>query len=802
MLADVCSGQQVEFVMINTVCKALLRFVVGVGLVFWAAGVSGAWAQGDQWTAHTSTREVVALSTSDEAVWAASSGGVFSFNVASGEIQRYTVAEGLHDVQTRAIAYDARRNLVWIGYFNGVIDRLDVETGDVRTFFDIQRNDRFTSPEINRLRLQGDSLLVATSFGLVIFDPERQEVRDTYSQLGALTPATAVRDVTVAPLPDGRRGFWLATDEGVAYAALSVPNLQDPSAWTVEQAGLPTEESFSITPFQGLIYVGTAEGLAQRQADGSYNQFPFTDRPVLDLAPLTDRLLAIDDFKLYAAFASGGSLVEVEGFAGLGAVVEGPDDNVWVGDANAGLNQFARPVSNERLPLLQGEIFPAGPFDGVFGDLTIAPDGNLWTAAVQSAAGAGFYRLDTEGVWTNYTGRFFSELAGLGNFLQVYADDQGSVWAASNGNGLAQVTPEGNVVLYNQGNSTLQPASGTTTFVIVGGVASDDDGNLWVTNTTASQPLHVRTPDGQWTGLPAPRCSGLAPTTALGPIFIDSFGQKWILVFELGNLRLTRGLMLLDTGASATDPGDDECQFFGERGSLGRGLPSTRITSVTEDRTGRIWIGTDNGPAFFISSTVAARDATTEANWPLWADRNIGTFVLSGLLINDIAVDPSNRLWIATDEGAYLIQETDGFERLELFTDQNSPLFSNSVITTTVDGQTGEVYFGTDRGLISFRGDAINPAPEKRDLFVYPNPVRITEDAAPEIFIEGLVEETEIKVVALHGEVVAQFSVRGGRASWDGRDQSQEFVPSGVYLVVAVGENGEGAAFGKVAVIR
>ncbi len=788
--------------MTNTVCSSRGKaFLIGA-LVLWATGARLATAQVGQWTAHTSTREVVALSVSEDEVWAATTGGVFSYNPATEEIRRFTVAEGLHDVQTRAIAYDARRGLMWIGYFNGVIDRLDIETGVVKTFFDIQRNDRFPSPEINRLTVRGDSLLVATSFGLVIFDPVRQEVRDTYSQLGTLAPATAVRDIAVAPIPDGRPGFWLATADGVAYAPLNAPNLQDPGAWTVERNALPAPETYSIATFQGQIYVGTDQGLARREPDGSYTSFGFTDRPILDLAPLTDRLLAIDEFKFYAAFSGGGSLVQAEGFLGLSAIVEGPDQNIWLGDAQAGLNQFARPVGNDPPALLHGEIFPDGPFDGLFGDLTIDADGNLWAAAVQGAQGAGFYRLDPNGQWTNYTGRFFETLDGLGSFLSVHADAQGNLWAASNGNGLAQVTPEGEVIIYDQTNSSLRPAAGTSSFFIVGGAASDKDGTLWVTNTIASQPLHVRTTDGQWTPLPAPQCTGLAPTTALGPIFIDSFGQKWIVVLELGNLRVSRGVLVLDTGASPTDPSDDVCRFIGERGALGRGLPSTVITSLTEDREGRVWIGTDNGPAFVISSTVAAQDPTAEPSWPLWADRSEGVFVLSNLHINDIAIDPSNRLWIATNEGVYLLQEGDGFERVEFFTAENSPLFSDVVVTVAVDGRTGTVYFGTDQGLISFSGGAVDPAPTKRALFVYPNPVRITNGAAPEIIIEGLVEVTEVKVVSVHGEVVVEFSARGGRARWDGRDRNQQLVPSGIYLVVAVGQNGEGTAFGKVAVIR
>jgi len=759
-------------------------------------------AQTDRWTAHTSMREVIGLAVAEEAVWAATTGGVFSYDPTTEEVRPFTVADGLHDVQTRAIAYDVRRRQVWIGYVNGVLDRLDVETGTVNTFFDIQRSGRFPSAEVSRLLMRGDSLLVATSFGLVIFDPVRGEVRDTYSQLGFLPPATPVRDVTVAPLPDGRLGFWLATTLGVAYAPLGTVNLQDPSAWTIEQQALPARETFSLASFQGKIYVGTEQGLARREPDGTYVRYGFTSRPVLDIIPLEDRLIAIDDFKLYAAFASGGSLVQAEGFLGLGVVIDGPDGTIWLGDAQTGLNRFARPVGNEPPALLGGEIFPDGPFDAIFGDLTVNAQGDLWAASVQSAVGTGFYRLDADAQWTNYTGRFFEALAGRSNFLRVHADRQGNLWAVSNGHGLAQVTEDGDLTVYNQANSSLLPAAGTANFIIAGGVASDADGTLWVTNTAAAQPLHVRAPDGTWTALPAPQCPGLAPTTALGPLFIDSFGQKWIVVLDLGNLRLTRGILLLDTGLAPTDPSDDECQFMGERGSVGRGLPSIIITSITEDRIGRVWIGTDNGPAFVLSSSVAARDPSTEPNWPLWADRTEGTFVLSNLHINDIAVDPSNRLWIGTNEGAYLVEEKDGWERVERFTASNSPLFSDIVISTTVNGRTGEVFFGTDKGLISFRGDAIDPVATKRDLFVYPNPVHITGEAAPDIFIEGLVEETEIKVVAPHGEVVAAFTARGGRARWDGRDQDQRFVPSGVYLVVAVGENGEGAAFGKVAVIR
>ncbi len=754
----------------------------------------------DRWTAHTSARNVVAVDVSDDAVWAASTGGIFGYYAADGMIERYTVTDGLHDIDTRAIAWDARQGVVWVGYVDGVLDRLDVETGQVRTFYDIYRNMRFPSLQIHRLRTLGDTLLVATSFGLVVF--EGDEVRDSYSTIGSFTPSIAVRDVMAATIPDGRPGLWLATDEGVAFASLDAANLKDPHAWTVERVSFDSGEVFSIARFNGETYVGKDTGLFRRNADGTYVRVGPTTIRVRDMAPMEDRLLVIDRFKLYAMFASGGSILQAEGYLGLNAVVSGPDGSVWIGDSESGLNRYSRPIGNDRPDLLTGEIYPSGPFHSPFGDLAVDSEGALWAAAVDQVIGGGFYRYRGEDGWTNYTARFTPELVGKGSIRAIHADAEGTVWATSIGSGIVQLAADGVVTLYDQGNSTLLPAAGESEYILPGGIATEKDGTLWVTNTSAVKPLHVRQTDGTWTSLPAPSCQGLIPTTALGPVFVDSFDLKWITVLERGNFRISDGILVLDTGSDPTDPSDDDCRYFGVVGTGGRGLPSTRITTVTEDHSGRIWIGTEDGPAVFLASSIAATDNSLAASWPQWAPGGPSTFVLQGLTINDIAADPSGGLWFGTDEGAYLIRYESGYRTVHRFTAEETPLFSDIVSAIAVDGLSGRVYFGTDKGLVSWRGDAINPAEAKRDLFVYPNPVQIEGTATPDIYIDGLVSETEIRIVTVHGELVKTFSARGGRARWDGRDDRQQLVPSGVYLVVAVGQRGEGVAFGKVAVIQ
>ena len=88
------------------------------------------------------------------------------------------------------------------------------------------------------------------------------------------------------------------------------------------------------------------------------------------------------------------------------------------------------------------------------------------------------------------------------------------------------------------------------------------------------------------------------------------------------------------------------------------------------------------------------------------------------------------------------------------------------------------------------------------DLKIFPNPVRISGDQAPEVFIEGLVPATSIRIVTPAGYIVRRLEARGGRIRWDARDENGNLVSSGVYLIIAVGQNDEGTAYGKIAVIR
>lgn len=755
------------------------------------------------WIAHTSMRSATAVSAGENAVWVATSGGIFGYDIQTGEVSKLTVVEGLSGVQARSIAVDDVRSTVWVGYGDGILDRVDLDTGVVTTIRDIARADQFASRGIGHILVQDDLLYIGTDFGIVVFDPARNEVRDSYTRFGSASPAIAVRDILIGVDDSGSDRIWAALPEGIASAALSAQNLQDPSAWDVDVPGIGQNDVYALA-FNGTSLVaGTAMDAYVQTASRDWLRLGLSGERVSRLVSLETGVLGVDPFRMLRIFSTGGQ--QQTAFDGVdrpnGVAVAG-DGSIWVSDAVEGLVRVPDPVSGQDTAAPLQIIVPDGPANGDFSTLEVGEDGTLWAGGANTS-NSGFHAMHPDGSWTDYIARTQPELAGKDRFRSIHIADDGTAWAGSEGGGVVRVSDTGLLTVYDATNSPLLPATGTSNFVPVNGVDGDDRGDVWITSRASGTPLYVLEDDGTWRTFGPYAGEGLTTrASAYGPIHVDSFRQKWIIVQNETNFQLVKGLMVLETGDPVTSD-DDRFRFFGSAGAAGLGLPSIGVNAIAEDRDGLVWIATDSGPAFFVNTGVVARDASARAIWPQWADRSNGTFMLFGLRINDIAVDPANRLWFATSEGAWLVEQAEGgFNPVVQFTTDNSPLFSNEVLSVAVDEITGRVFFATERGALSYASDAIAPSSAIQDLKVFPNPLRIDGLSTPEVFIEGLVEATEIRIVTPAGALVRRLSGRGGRVRWDARNEQGDLVASGIYLVVAVGDDDEGTAYGKIAVIH
>ena len=289
--------------------------------------------QFQDWRTHTSFRPVVDLTASSDAIWAATEGGVYRYGVPSGEISRFTTTEGLTGLDITAITYDAVNDAVWVGYSDGVLDRIDVASNTIRSFLDIPRATQFPDREISKLITTGDTLVVATGFGIVLFDPNRGEVIETYSRFGGTISVGFVTDIAITTIPDGVRRLWATitnteasddTPKAIVSAPLGAANLQDPLAWDTELVSSGNLNLNAIAGFGDQLYVGTENGIFIRDGVNQYRLLDVTSGNVRSFLPLSDQLIAVEQQVLLALRPEGNRRVGSGGLFFLESMVLGP----------------------------------------------------------------------------------------------------------------------------------------------------------------------------------------------------------------------------------------------------------------------------------------------------------------------------------------------------------------------------------------------------------------------------------------------------------------------------------------------
>ena len=171
-------------------------------------------------------------------------------------------------------------------------------------------------------------------------------------------------------------------------------------------------------------------------------------------------------------------------------------------------------------------------------------------------------------------------------------------------------------------------------------------------------------------------------------LLIDKNDQKWV---QLKN----NGLVVFDESRQGT-------KSIKLTNSENAGnLVSNRVHSFAEDLEGEIWVGTDNGVSVFYDPNLIFQGASASQVVVTLGEYN--SYLLEGQQINDIEIDGANRKWFATNNSGVVVTSANGTEEIHHFTTENSPLFSNKVLDIEMNDVTGEVFFATEKGLISLQ---------------------------------------------------------------------------------------------------
>ncbi|MGB2867224.1 MAG: hypothetical protein WBD36_02135 [Bacteroidota bacterium] len=735
------------------------------------------------WKNFTAMKSVVSAVSSGGSLWVATSGGVFAYDVRTGKIDRMTISEGLSSNDCGAIGVD-RLSRIWIGASDGSIAVYDPATGGWSSITDIRESNRLQKG-VQSFFSRGDSMFVVCGYGISVFLLNRWEFGDTYANFGFATQPLVHR-----MLLQGNR-VWVATDQGIATALLSAPNLSSPASWTLYTGpGLPSSTILSLALFRDTLVVGATSGAAFF-SNGAFSVIgSMNGKIIADLAPGTTELLALSvglgtlQLESLASLNTSSQILATNASAQGTVIVKDPvSSQPWVGTMTSGIVQWQSGQWTS--------VYPNGPSSNLFVSLAIDADGILWAGTGANGGGRGFVRYNPslpEGSrWKNFTLSDYPIMY-HNDYYKVSTGANGSVWASSWGEGILEVAGD---TIRRRIDSRMTPGLSPTVvdpnfpyFTVAGGVVVDRKGTSWIVDRTAVNGRYLAQTVNDST-IAYYRNLYDPSEGVFSNVVIDGNGTKWLANSE-PFIKSDRGLFYFNEDLSVS--GTESTGGWG-RMTISEGLPNSSVLSLAVDLNGEVWVGSDLGALIL-----------TDPLFP--KSRRAIVFPLREQSVQAIAVDAVNNKWVGTREGVFVLNP-DGTQLLQQYNVflTKGQLADNDVRSIAIDQRRGIVYVGTQKGLSSLEISAVQTERSYSTLEFGPNPYILPSNDP--LTIRNLVPSSSIKILTISGSLVAQFNAQGGgRAFWDGRDMEGRVVSSGVYLVVAFAENGNQVATGKIAVVR
>lgn len=711
------------------------------------------------WTTFTSQTDVRDLLLVGDAIWCATNGGVFRYNIATGDYTLFNNTNGLTSIDARSLAID-QKGRIWVGFTDGSINYYQPSSQQWKSIKE------YIGRRIYDLALIGDSLLVALDLGLSLYDINRQEVKETYKRLGWKFPSeTAVTYVTIV-----KREIWAGTALGIARSSFDRANLMAPESWqnytTID--GLPHNQANAIISHNDSIYAATNNGVAvlrsQRWVAMSTNlSYP----EVRGLASKNGTLYALT-YGYVSRWVPAEMLWRnvAEYVTELSCFAVADNGDLWVGRNKSG---SGRGFAHFSIAQQRWEYFvPPGPASNEFNGLAVDHNGLLWCASARD----GIFKFDGK-TWRQYT-----TADGLINngIKCVTVDAQNRKWFGSEGGGLIRIDPDEKITVYYR--DYLAPAGAFSDFVVVPDVKVDEFGNIWALNTEANngRVVAVFAANGSWYHFSV--AEGIL-SNSVTSLAIDWENRVWV--------GTKGGVSVIDYQNTLAVKSDDIIKD--NNLTTNDGLESNQIIDIAIDQDNIVWIATSAG-----------------VNYWYW-DNNKRAGVVKyqpGLLstsVNTIEVDIRNNKWFGTSAGISILAP-DGYTFTH-YTTANSSLVHDNITAIAFDPESGKAYIGTGRGLSVLQTPYARPRTDLTMVKAGPNPF-IIHEARRFNFME-LADDVAIKFLDESGHLVRHISneeIFGNYFSWDGRDDQGQYVASGIYIYVIYNAETGMHHVGKVAVIR
>lgn len=771
-----------------------LVFLIVLGLGLQAQLAPGRW---ESLISLNATKKVV---VADSRTYYLSQSGIFYLNHSDNELVSLSKSDGLSELEFSTMAYNASTKKLVVAYANSNIDIITSDNKVVQ-LSDIKRKNINGDKTVYSISCHEQFCYLSCGFGIVVVDLQRMEVSNTYI-IGDDGNYLPVYDIAFS-----NDGFiYAATKQGIRYAPLQGVNLLDYSNWSLVTAiGLDQYSIDYISFGAGRIWAARksdewmGDRTFSRHAESVWYQEIRSIQKIHDFEIFGDWLYYCTDKEIEVVDRNGARQIFIDSYPfateeiQISPISVMPDSKgaLWIADLNYGAIRYFNGTF-ERYQL-------SGPSDNSIFSLTFADD-KLWvTNGGRDQVWANLYRKPiVQGYngesWEVYNRLNIPEFGSADIFDPVcvlpFPNEPDHFYVSLWGEGIVEIKSGKVINHFKESNSSLESFTPGKPYIRVGGMAFDKDGNLWANNSLVENKVSRMNPAGEWKSFYIPELSG---SYNMGKMLVSQDNTLWMQV-PRGN-----GLFVMSTDGQKRLKLDVTALFRNDKVQLL--TPMNDVYSMVEDREGQIWVGTSIGVAVFSNPRKVFETSPFYASRPS-VDNSDGLFkpLLENKVITAIAVDGGNQKWIGTrGEGLFLVSD-DGSQQLEEFNTNNSPLISNEITSLVYDDKTGILYIGTSLGLVRYRTKTKGPKAAFSKVYAYPNPVR--ENYKGDIYISGLMENTNVKITDVAGRLVYETTSQGGQATWSGTDLAGRRVNTGVYLVFCASEDGQQSVVTKILFIR
>jgi hypothetical protein len=746
------------------------------------------------WRMHINSKGLD-IASNNEVVFTVMENGLIEYDVKSMEFSEWSKVNGLSDINPNCIYYDNYSASFYVGYKNGNIDR--IQNNIVTNIPAVKLANVIGNSQINSFISYNNLVYAATGFGIVVINPSKNEVKDTYyptktndnvseiaffnDSIFAITP-TKVMKAKASNLalvdyqqwtqdlmfPDLNLNVYhkLKNYNDRKIVLIKNEGYGNDSIYEVKSTGLESKLNLSfgleiedIDVINNRIYVCFNGGLFIYNENFELVEIPFNYSYDLRGAALCNNMIYAADYY--------NSLVEYSN-AGIKILKHnGPPKNSYFSLKND--------KSKNKMVIAGGTLGAKTSFQYNSAGVYIFEDEN-WTLIdrYNQALWKDKFIWDAVGVAINPNN---SNQIAIGSYCEY------PLAIIEDGKNIATI--------YNHENSNLELINPDSQWSAITELEYDKNGTLWMLNSFSESPLKAMDKDKIFYEF---NCGSAVIDGLCGRIIIDDNDVKWFYT-------LNKGLTAFSDGGTLSDPSDDKYIQLNEGEQTGA-LPSNNVTAIAMDLDNELWIGTEKGFGILnnTSNILDANPGEYNVNRIKVEFEGNVEYLLGNSYITDIEIDGGNRKWIATANSGIILLSANGNEIIQTFTTENSKIISNSIVDIEFIDITGELFIVTDVGLVSYRADASVGDDEYTNVKVFPNPVNPTFEGL--ITIQGIKANSDVKFTDIAGNLVYQTTSNGGTAVWNGKNLKGEKVSAGTYLIWTASNIEKGRKVGKVVVLN